>query len=341
MFSASKFPPQWQTNPILNGKVKNQNFTTTKWNKSDSKNFNPWNPDKENKSSDLIDDKSDSVPENTDSLENNSKNNSSILIEESNIQDKSEQKISSVDDEEFSSSCEVVENKSNHDSDKQLENFSQKLKIAQQQGYVQGLKDGMSKALSDLETERNLDKDLVHSLIGQLEGHLKESFGKFEPLRRLSLHIAEQLVRGELSISGKSIDRLVKSCISELNTQEKFITLSANISDLERVKPFLIESESEISLHADNSLRSGSIRIRSNDAVIEDLIEKRLEALAVHLIDDPEAWIKTSSILAGSVVQSVETVTVELAKSKSIQSVDDVEDTSSKSTSFDDENQSV
>jgi hypothetical protein len=39
----------------------------------------------------------------------------------------------------------------------------------------------------------------------------------FEPVKRLALHISEQLVLAELTISGQAIERLVQRCLDEID----------------------------------------------------------------------------------------------------------------------------
>ena len=200
----------------------------------------------------------------------------------------------------------------------------QQIRIARQQGYVQGLKDGMAKTLHDLETERAKERDLIQTITSELAALQNDATRQFEPLRKLSLHIAEQLVRGELSTSGEAVERLVKACVADLNGQENGINVSLNPSDLERVQPLLKNNEPPLHLQPDMSLRPGSVRVRCNDTVIEDLIDNRLDGLARQLLSEPDPWLKNASRLTGSQVESVPSSFAERKKTAIDPEIDDV-----------------
>lgn len=315
MFPVKKMPIQWESDTILNGQTKNPNFVRTFWNESQSQEFGPWRLDAKSDPTDGLSKPHDNNKENHDQNEflGENENSNELLDTEENL----------TVTPENSPNSEAEKNLSKEQLNLQIFSLTNQIKTAQQQGYVQGLKDGMTKALFDLESERNKDKEIISTLVAELQNILQDSFGLFEPLRKLALHIAEQLVRTELSISGKSIDRLVQACIKEINAQEKYITLSANSADIERIKPFLKDSGSEILMQVDNNLHQGSIRVRSNDTIIEDLIENRLGGLAKILISNPEEWLKKSSTLVGTDVDSIEPSEVELSKLKSNHEIDD------------------
>lgn len=173
----------------------------------------------------------------------------------------------------------------------------QHLQIARQQGYVLGIKDGMSKALTDMETERQKEREVLRSLLIELKALEQSPQRFFEPLRRLSLHIAEQLVRGELTVSGQAIDRLVKSCLDDLGSHDKAVVVTVNPDDLQRLQPVLQDTQAELHMESDPKLLSGSVRVRAHDTEIQDFIEHRLESLARRLLNDPEAWLQNSAKL--------------------------------------------
>lgn len=173
----------------------------------------------------------------------------------------------------------------------------QELMVARQQGYVLGIKDGLSKALNDLEAERQKEREAIRSLMIELRALEQNPQRFFEPLRRLALHLAEQLVRGELSVSGQAIDRLVKSCLDDLGSHDKAVVVTLNPEDVQRFKALQIEAQSELRLDADPTLLPGSVRVRVHDAEIQDFIDTRLETLARRLLSDPEAWLQKSTLL--------------------------------------------
>jgi len=103
------------------------------------------------------------------------------------------------------------------------------------------------------------------------------------PIERLSLHLAQQLVRGELSQSGQAIKRLVAGCLATLEPRTQ-ARLMLHPEDLLQYQSIVPNPPEHISLHADEGLRQGSVRLLMDDGAVEDLIEHRLDALAQALL---------------------------------------------------------
>ena len=115
-----------------------------------------------------------------------------------------------------------------------------------------------------------------------------------EPLKRLALHLAEQLVLSELSLSPQSIERLIDRCIDTLDvTDSAALVVELNPDDLallhNQPRP---EGQAKPAwrLQSDSLLLPGSVRVRADDAVVSDLIENRLESLAQSLLKDNQQW---------------------------------------------------
>jgi flagellar biosynthesis/type III secretory pathway protein FliH len=120
----------------------------------------------------------------------------------------------------------------------------------------------------------------------------------FEPLKRLALHLAEQLVRAELSISGAAIEQLVRQCLAQLDQPADKAVVCLNPDDLERFTR-LTDGTHGLRLEADARLQAGSVRVEINDSLIEDLIEHRLEVLSRQLLGDAHARLKSTSFETG------------------------------------------
>jgi len=117
----------------------------------------------------------------------------------------------------------------------------------------------------------------------------------FEPLKRLSVHIAEQLVLAELNLSGASIERLIQRCLDELSSHSnQSITIELNAQDKARLLEHSGEMFNNIQLHAVSSMQPGSVRVITDDTQVDDLIGHRLEALANNLLAQPEHWREQS-----------------------------------------------
>jgi len=115
-----------------------------------------------------------------------------------------------------------------------------------------------------------------------------------EPLKRLALHLAEQLTLTELSISTSGIQNLIDRCIETLDVQTaSSVVVELNPSDmtlLQNHKAAPGEQTHQWRLVADPHLLPGSVRVRADDAVVSDLIEHRLENLAQSLLKDTKPW---------------------------------------------------
>jgi flagellar biosynthesis/type III secretory pathway protein FliH len=115
-----------------------------------------------------------------------------------------------------------------------------------------------------------------------------------EPLKRLALHLAEQLTLTELSISASGIQNMIDRCIETLDVQSvSSVVVELNPSDmalLQNHKAAPGEKTHQWRLLADTHLLPGSVRVRADDAVVSDLIEHRLETLAQALLQDTKPW---------------------------------------------------
>lgn len=115
-----------------------------------------------------------------------------------------------------------------------------------------------------------------------------------EPLKRLALHLAEQLTLTELSISSNGIQNLIDRCIDTLDVQSVASLLvelnPADMALLQNHKAMPGEHMPTWRMVADPHLLPGSVRVRADDAVVSDLIENRLETLAQALLQNTKSW---------------------------------------------------
>jgi flagellar biosynthesis/type III secretory pathway protein FliH len=110
------------------------------------------------------------------------------------------------------------------------------------------------------------------------------------------LHVAEQLVLAELTLSGSAIERLVQRCLDELDFHgQGLVTIELNPQDKARLEEKAGEMMKNIHLQAVSQLKPGSVRVIANDTQVEDLVQTRLQALAHSLLGQPEAWREQSS----------------------------------------------
>ena len=175
-----------------------------------------------------------------------------------------------------------------------------------EQAHEQGVQEGLRQAREAWEAERHKDKELLRHLGIELRSLQQDPQRFFEPLKRLSLHIAEQWVRGELQVSGRVVEQLVRQCLAQLELAGQTVHVELHPDDLQRLKALGEEATADFELHADAQLKPGSVRVRINETVVQDLIEHRLEAMARKLLKSPEAWLEQSALLHPDKVSAVE-----------------------------------
>ncbi|MEI7784122.1 MAG: FliH/SctL family protein [Betaproteobacteria bacterium] len=184
--------------------------------------------------------------------------------------------------------------------------FSQEdLEQARLQAYEQGKQHGLREAQDQSRNEAGRWQQEAGARMQALERGVWElmqsSERMYEPLKRLALHLAEQLVIGELAVSAQSIERLVRRCVEELDAQRGVpVLVELHPDDLAAMQALMksltpegVEASDSAKLdpawvlQGNASLMPGSVRASANDAVVSDLIEHRLESLARQLLVSP------------------------------------------------------
>lgn len=156
---------------------------------------------------------------------------------------------------------------------------AERLLQAQTEAHARGLAEGLAQAREEIAQERERESELMRHLTIELRALTEDPDRFYEPLRRLSLHIAEQLVRGELKASGAAISQIVRQCLTALEAPSAKVVVCVHPEDaqmLQAMSPGLLEG---LRLQPEPHLSRGSVRLRMDDTVLEDLIEHRLEAL--------------------------------------------------------------
>ena len=107
----------------------------------------------------------------------------------------------------------------------------------------------------------------------------------FEPVSRLSVHIAEQLVRGELTVGPVAITRLVQGCLDAIEERawKKEPILKMHPADLEMFLDGFDGEPTGVSLVADDRLARGDVSLQMDHSVIDDLLSNRLAEISQHV----------------------------------------------------------
>ena len=191
---------------------------------------------------------------------------------------------------------------------------------AHAEGHQQGFDTGYAQALTELKAEMDAKVTALQSMVDGIKELSTDADALFDPVKKLAVHLAEQLVRGELTQSGQVISRMVENCVREMSgSSEKTLIVHLNPDDLELYKPLAEQFGTTISLRPNSTLQRGSVRVSLDGAVVEDLIERRVQALSKSLKEAaPTGWRGNANAAAGNSLaarmesrqQDVETVSV-------------------------------
>lgn len=163
------------------------------------------------------------------------------------------------------------------------------------EGLAAGKLLGKQEAEETVAQEQAKDHALLSSVVAALQGLGADQERLFEPMNRLAVRLAEQLVRSELQLSGAAIEQLVRQALAHFDQPTDKAIVHLHPQDLERFSRFG-ESARGLRLEADARLQPGSVRVQVNDTLVEDLIENRLEVLARQLLGDAHALVNSNSL---------------------------------------------
>ncbi len=146
--------------------------------------------------------------------------------------------------------------------------------------YNEGLEAGKAQAKAALQKEHEEQITQLKALQEALKKLSFDADALFEPVKKLTVHLAEQLVRGELAQSPQTISRLVDNSLRELNASgEKAVIVHLNPEDLEAYRPLVAQFGDSMILRPDSLLERGSVRVSLDGSVVEDLMQRRVDGL--------------------------------------------------------------
>lgn len=164
-------------------------------------------------------------------------------------------------------------------------------------GFDAGIAQGLEQAAVDAERLANEQmatlRTQVEQVLDEVEtagAALAEGFD--EGLARLSMHLARQLVRGELRTPAPVITQLVESALGEFPVDGalKLFVSPSDKAAFEQLEP---RAFSNLQLVADATLSQGSIRLQQGERRTEDLMEQRLSELAQRLLTEVDPSVLT------------------------------------------------
>jgi len=151
---------------------------------------------------------------------------------------------------------------------------------AYQRGYDEGHAKAEASVRDELQAEVELVVEDLRDLTQKMAESARDANNFYAPLLKLATHLAEQLVRGELTLSGQAIARLVQTSLEEFDKDPTApVLVRLNPEDLARIEGHGLSLPGSMTFKSDPMLTSGSVKVQMNGALIEDLIEDRAAAL--------------------------------------------------------------
>ncbi len=181
---------------------------------------------------------------------------------------------------------------------------------AHREGYDEGHAAGLAQAQAgQQDAMQQLQQQQIAQLQAVIDGLrelMYDADALFEPMKKLTVHLAEQLVRGELSQSPQAISRLVDNALHELNASgDKPVLVHLHPEDLELYRPTVAQFADSLHLRPDSTLERGSVRASLDGSVVEDLILRRVEGLKKSLAQPPApGWRSGAGRLAARTPQA-------------------------------------
>lgn len=262
-------PPVWSPDPLLASRAQVPHFLRTKWDEGTARSFGPW--------------RVTAPPEPT------SGQSAQALAQDPLVSEETTHVVPLADEMPAASEPAPDDNASAWSESA--------IAALKQEAWDQGLQQGLQQAREEQEQARHKEGEILRHLGIELRSLQQDPQRFFEPLKRLALHIAEQWVRGELQVSGRAIEQLVRQCLDQLDPAGEKVHVDLNPADLERLQALGEQATADLLLQADAQLREGSVRVRLNESVVQDLIEHRVETMARKLLQQPDAWLQHSALL--------------------------------------------
>lgn len=156
--------------------------------------------------------------------------------------------------------------------------LAERLQLAREEGRLEGHDAAMKQAVHELELQRQA----LYNVAQALQDLRSDPRQWLMPLQKLSVHIAQELVRAELRLDAAVIDRLIHACVDMLDPGQEPVVVQVHPEDLQRLGEGSIPG---VTFEADESLSPGSVRAKRLDAQVEDLIEDRLAQICRQVLE--------------------------------------------------------
>ena len=156
------------------------------------------------------------------------------------------------------------------------EGYDQGFALGQTEGELKGIETGQQQ-VEALEQQRNKDMQVALGHLSQLTNTLSDEL--LQPMQTLAVHLAKELVRGELSLSSQAIERLIMLSMEQLQSTQSTIKVHMNPLEFERLQQHKGLPD-QVVLQPSNDVSMGSIKVEHAGSWIEDLMEDRLAQIS-------------------------------------------------------------
>ena len=182
------------------------------------------------------------------------------------------------------------------DSEQHLLKVLPQDKALDPQGVEQGYQEGYDKGFSLGQSEGKSSATMLceqefQALKEQHNHHMEEALESLSkvtdtlsnallaPMQSVVMHLAKEVVRGELSVSSNAIERLITLSMEQLHTTRSSIQVYMNPLEFERLQ-HQNTLPKEVNLHPSNDVSMGSIKVEHAGSWVEDLLQDRLAQIS-------------------------------------------------------------
>ena len=152
---------------------------------------------------------------------------------------------------------------------------------AQKEGYNRGYAEGQAAA----EEEINQKIAALNNIITVLDNPFYQiSDEVINTIKQLSLVIARQVVRREISLDENNIIATIKKSLSLISDIDKQIQIHINPDDKEIISTYLSTTTTNIRLVDDETISRGGCRIENTATLIDATVESQLNEIASSIL---------------------------------------------------------
>ena len=148
--------------------------------------------------------------------------------------------------------------------------------LGQSEGEAKGIELGQQQVQA-LEQQRNQDMQVALGYLSKVTDTLSDEL--LQPMQTLAVHLAKEIVRGELSLSSHAIERLIRLSMEQLQTTQSSINIHMNPLEFERLQQHNGLPE-QVVLQPSNDVSMGSIKVEHAGSWVEDFMEDRLAQIS-------------------------------------------------------------